>query len=75
MTIPTTDQIEKVANDYVAALGGSAVHLRVSDVMLSIDAAYPGMTDSEFDAVRVKCSDVVGKLRATALHQMWGDAA
>lgn len=48
---------------------------RVSDVMLSIDAAYPGMTDSEFDAVRVKCSDVVGKLRATALHQMWGDAA
>lgn len=75
MTIPSKAQIENVANDYVAALGGSAVHLRLPDVMLSIDAAYPGMTDQEFDAVRNQCRDVVDNLRATALHQMWGDAA
>ena len=71
MSQPTLDQIKDEARSLTSALG-SGVHLRVTELMLSLDSRYPGMTDEQFAAVREQAEPVVAEIRSKALHQMWG---
>lgn len=68
--VPTYKQIEPIAYSLVSALG-SGVHLRASDLVISVDATFPGMSDSQFQLIRAMCVEIVDDIRHDALSMMW----
>lgn len=72
VTLPTYEQISAKASYLANALGGG-VHLSLSQVMLSLDSAYPGMTEEQFAQVRQVATIAVDEIRTSAMKAMWGD--
>ncbi len=70
-TIPAQADITAIAQRLAAALGG--VNVRGKDVALSVDAAFPDLTDEEFASIRPACEQAADSIRAAAMSAMWGE--
>lgn len=71
MSTPTLQQIQEEGQRLASTLG-SGVHLRGSDLALTVDSKFPGMSDEEMAGVRSQCVEVADVIRAQALTKMWG---
>ena len=74
MTTPNQQQIEAIAKKLADSLGGG-VHIRATDLMVSVDSAFPGMTEGEFGTAREVCIVVAEQIRCDALSSMWGESS
>lgn len=72
MTLPTLSQIQ-AEGEALAATLGNGVHLRGTDLALTVDAKFPGMSDEEMADVRAQCVGVADAIRTEALTKMWGN--
>ena len=70
MNKPTQEQINEVAQNYAAAVGGW-VNVRGSDLALTVDGRFDGMTDEEFADVREVCFQIATRQRQIATSAMW----
>lgn len=70
MTKPTEKQIRDEAQRFAGALGG-AINLTGGNLSESVDAKFPGMTDSEFVEIWAVCTKVADEMRASASAKMW----
>lgn len=70
MSKPAQDQINAIAQDYAIAVGGW-VNVRGSDLALTVDGRFDGMTDQEFADVRDVCLQLATRQREIATSNMW----
>lgn len=70
-TIPTLDEIRHEGERLASALG-NAVHQRGSDLFLSLDGKFPGLSDDQAAQLRASCVDTAAAMRQPALTKMWG---
>lgn len=69
-TIPTQAQARAIIRAHARAVG--AVNVRVSEVMLSIDVAYPNIPTAEFEVLRDSVvRPEVGKVVSAGLNAIW----
>jgi len=69
ITIPSQAQIEAVVADMARSIGD--VNVRMSEVMLTIDSRFPGLSDDEFASVRGVAAAAVEKAVHAGLHRLW----
>jgi hypothetical protein len=69
VTLPTQEQINAIVAEMARSLGD--VNVCVSEVMLTIDARFPGIAEEEFSAVRLSVAQSVEHVVHAGIERIW----